>query len=321
MNDNNQQSETSPEYVTILARTFFAIQKQRIMATSRIGAQVRQGRLTEREAGLLIEHVDKQLREVEAGIKKDMTAALKNIPIYKQWFKKVKGSGVIISGGMIGEITDISRFEHISNLWSWAGVGIHDGVADKLTKGKKATWNPHMKVLCWKLGQSLVMTGGWFRDRYDEFKREEIRNNVPWTVPVDMKRMKGSKFVGHAGHSEYLDKIKDTNITDENIKKIIDECNRIGVPHVTVKRIDAHVDNRARRKAVKLFLALMTIKWRGIDGLPVEQPYSGQILGHAVITPAEMLAAEETRRITASMTRKARVKPKEVWTAKPICEP
>jgi len=69
MNDKDQQSETSPEYVTILARTFFAIQKQRIMATSRIGAQVRQGRLTEKEAGILIEHVDKQLREVEAGIK------------------------------------------------------------------------------------------------------------------------------------------------------------------------------------------------------------------------------------------------------------
>lgn len=312
MNDENQPSETSetsPEYVTILARTFFAIQKQRIMATSRIGAQVRQGRLTEREAGILIEHVDKQLRDVEAGIKKDMAAALKNIPIYTQWFDKVKGAGVIISGGMIGEIADISRFEHISNLWSWAGVGMHDGVADRLTKGQKATWNPHMKVLCWKLGQSLVMTGGWFRDRYDEFKREEIRNNVPWIVPVDKKVMKGLKFVDYVGHSEYLYKIRPANITDDNIKKIIDECNRIGETHVTVKRIDAHVDNRARRKAVKLFLALMTIKWREIEGLPVELPYSGQILGHAVITPDEMLAAEEARRITASMTRKARAEP------------
>jgi len=312
MNDENQPSETSktsPEYVTILARTFFAIQKQRIMATSRIGAQVRQGRLTEREAGILIEHVDKQLREVEAGIKKDMAVALKNVPIYTQWFEKVKGIGPIISGGMIGEIADISRFAHISNLWSWAGVGMHDGVADRLTKGKKVTWNPHMKVLCWKLGQSLVMTGGWFRDRYDEFKREEIRNNVPWIVLVDKKGMRGLKFVDYAGRSEYLDKIKDTNITDQNTKKIIDECNRIGETHVTVKRMDAHVDNRARRKAVKLFLALMTMKWREIEGLPVELPFSGQILGHAVITPAEMLAAEEARRITASMTRKARAEP------------
>lgn len=309
MNDNDQQSETSPEYVTILARTFFAIQKQRIMATSRIGAQVRQGRLTEREAGILIEHVDKQLREVEAGIKKDMTVALKNIPIYKQWFKKVKGVGPIIAGGMIGEIADISRFKHISNLWSWAGVGMHDGVADRLRKGKKATWNPHMKVLCWKLGQSFVMTGGWFRDRYDMYKREEIAENVPWTVPVDKEGMKGLKFVGYVGHSEYLDKIKETNITDQNIKKIVDECNRIGVTQVSIKRIDAHVDNRARRKPVKLFLSMMMMKWREIEGLPVEQPYSGQILGHAVIPPDEMLAAEEARRITASMTRKARAEP------------
>jgi hypothetical protein len=309
MNDNDQQSETSPEYITILARTFFAIQKQRIMATSRIGAQVRQGRLTEREAGILIEHVDKKLRDVEAGINKDMAAALKDIPIYKQWFKKVKGVGVIIAGGMIGEITDISRFEHISNLWSWAGVGIHGGVADRLTKGKKATWNPHMKVLCWKLGKSIVMTGGWFRDRYDEFKREEIANNVPWTVPVDKKQMKGSKFVDFSGQSEYLDGIKDTNITDDNIKKIVDECNRIGLTHVTIKLIDAHVDSRARRKAAKLFLALMTMKWREIEGLPVELPYSGQILGHAVITPDEMLTAEEARRTAASMTRKARDEP------------
>ncbi len=43
----------SPEYMTILSRTFYAIQKQRIEAGNRIAMNIRDAKLTASEAELL----------------------------------------------------------------------------------------------------------------------------------------------------------------------------------------------------------------------------------------------------------------------------
>jgi hypothetical protein len=160
----------SSEYMTILSRTFYAIQKQRIEAGNRIAMNIRDAKLTEEEAELLNAHLSGELKDIEKSIEKDIASALKGMPIYRQWFQQVKGIGPVIAGGMIGEISDISRFGHMSNLWSWSGFGIHNGKADRLTKGQKANWNPNMKVLGWKAGQSFIKVGGYFRLQYDQFK-------------------------------------------------------------------------------------------------------------------------------------------------------
>jgi len=49
-----------------------------------------------------------------------------------------------------------------------------------------------------------------------------------------------------------------------------------------------HIDAMARRKAVKLFLSHLWVKWRGIEGLPVTDPYVIEKLGHKTkIDPIE----------------------------------
>jgi hypothetical protein len=290
----------SPDYITILSRTFYAVQKQRIEAGNRIAMNVRDARLSEDEAALLNAHLNDELKEIEKSIEKDVASALKSIPIYKEWFKKVKGIGPILSGGMIGEIADISRFEHMSNLWSWAGYGIHNGTADRLTTGQKANWNPNMKVLGWKSGQSFVKVGGYFRQQYDQFKREEQAKNTGWIVELNSKDMIGFKVWTEEGDG--------ANITKDNVKSIIKS---VDDDHLHISRSDGHVNSRATRRAIKLFLGLTWMKWREIEGLPVSAPYAGGMMGHEIITPDEVLDAEERLRLIAKNTRKAKAKPNE----------
>ncbi len=275
-----KQQPASTSFLTTLSRTYVAIQKQRIMATGRIGAHVRAERLTEDEAQILIEHLDNQLKGVEAGIKKDMQKALVGTPIYDKWFDLVKGIGPIIAGGLIGEIMDISRFDHVSNLWSWAGLGIHDGGADKRRKGEKLNWNPHVKVLCWKAGKSFVLSKGYFRTAYDDFKEHEIKMNESWISDRVIKSMKGCRLVDGA------------IITETNVKKILAD----NKGEILLCRSDGHIDARARRKTAKLFLALTFMKWRELEGLSVPDPYVGALLGHDVVRPDDMLREEEKLR-------------------------
>lgn len=274
-------------YMTILSRTYYAMQKQRIEAGNRIAMNVRDAKLTEKEADLLNAHLKDELKVVEKNIEKDIRDTLKTVPIYQHWFAKVKGIGHILAGGMIGEIGDISRFDHMSNLWSWSGFGIHNGKADRLTKGQKANWNPNMKTLGWKAGQSFVKVGGYFRQQYDQFKREEITKNTGWVVELNPKDMIGFKVLTEDGSGD--------NITKDNAKAIINEAED---DHIHIVRTDGHVNSRATRRTVKLFLGLTWMKWREIEGMPVHAPYAGAMLGHEVITPDEVLAAEARLRVT-----------------------
>jgi len=279
-------SPTSPEYMTILSRTFYAVQKQRIEAGNRIAMNVRDQRLTEDEAALLNAHLKVGLHAIEKNIKRDMTQALEPIPIYREWFKKIRGIGPLLAGAIIGEIGEIKRFEHISNLWSWAGVGIHDGVADRRQAGKKSHWNPTMKRIGWKTGKSFIKLGGYFRSAYDQFKLEEIAKNKPWAAPLQASELAGCRLWLPTGDGMIL--------TKDVVPGIIKAAKQAGNTSVMICRTNGHVDNRASRRNIKLFLGLTWMKWRELEGLPVSKPYIADhgLAGHTIVYPPEVLAAE-----------------------------
>lgn len=51
---------------------------------------------------------------------------------------------------------------------------------------------------------------------------------------------------------------------------------------------DGHIDNMARRKAVKIFLQHLWVVWRSLEGLPVSEPYVQAILKHTSIVEPEI---------------------------------
>ncbi len=279
---------TSPEYMTILSRTFYAIQKQRIEAGNRIAMNVRDQRLTEDEAALLNAHLKVGLHAIEKNVKRDMTRVLEPIPIYREWFSKIRGVGPLLAGAIIGEISTIERFEHISNLWSWAGFGIHNGVADRRRAGEKSHWNPVMKNIGWKTGKSFIKLGGYFRLAYDQFKLEEVVKNTPCAAPLDPAELAGYRLWLPAGDG--------TILTKDVVPGIIKAAKKAGNTTIRICRTDGHVDNRANRRNIKLFLGLTWMKWRELEGLSVSEPYIAEhgLAGHTIVHPAEVLVAEET---------------------------
>lgn len=56
---------------------------------------------------------------------------------------------------------------------------------------------------------------------------------------------------------------------------------------------NGHIDNRARRKVVKVFLSCLWVKWREIKELPVSKPFAHQHLAEEhtqIITPEEWVS-------------------------------
>jgi len=57
----------------------------------------------------------------------------------------------------------------------------------------------------------------------------------------------------------------------------------------------AHIDNAARRVAVKLFLAHLWEQWRMAVGMPVRPPYVAEYLGHTSIIPSSAATRAQGR--------------------------
>jgi len=52
-----------------------------------------------------------------------------------------------------------------------------DTVIAKRKAGQTANWNAFLKTLCWKIGESFIKAGGYYRGVYDEARaRDEIQN-------------------------------------------------------------------------------------------------------------------------------------------------
>ena len=101
--------------------------------------------------------------------------------------------------------------------------------------------------------------GATYGKLYTQFKREEITRN------------ENGKYAGAAAR-------------ELAIKKIRDKDTRAKLE--AGKLTDAHLHARAKRRAVKIFLAHYWTKGREARGLPVRAPYAEAVLGHDGIIAA-----------------------------------
>lgn len=154
-----------------------------------------------------------RLKALEKDLKKQVTQQLKNEEICETWLKHVKGIGPCLAGGLLSNINvrfkfvekldfatelqqkyamkttnketkkkgyliptirGIQAFPKISNLWSWCGLSVKDGKAPKRQKGQIISWSPKMRVLCWKLGKSFVISGDFYQTLYKQIKTEYL---------------------------------------------------------------------------------------------------------------------------------------------------
>ena len=169
------------------------------------------------------------------------------------WMRGIYGIGPVISAGLLAHI-DITKAPTVGHIWSFAGLDPRR----TWEAGKVRPWNASLKTLCWKVGQSFMkfsnqpecVYGQLYRQRKDyEIQRNEAGGNA------EVAKEKASKV------GKTTDAYKSYSIG---------------------KLPPAHIDARARRWAVKIFLSHLHAEWyrRHFNQEP-PKPFAIAILGHA----------------------------------------
>lgn len=217
-----------------------------------------------------------ELLKIEKEAKKQLQWRVKDVPIFAEWLKQVKGIGPCLSGGLISvimvkfelkdsldDVSDvqkqfalktkdkkfrvpiirgISAFANVSKLWKFAGLDVVDGHAPRRRRGKTISYNPRLRVICWKIGESFVKTKGFYRLQYEMFRKMEDERE--FICEVCKKNHKKAK-----------------------------QC------------IKGHRYARAKRKTVKMFIAHLFDQWYKLEGLTPPKPYVHSFLGHSEYIP------------------------------------
>lgn len=144
--------------------------------------------------------------ETEKQIETLMKKLLKKHPWWP-WFESIRGVAHITAASLIGECDGLvfksiekgtemeekdemnrtiikmeklgygRTFESTSDLWSFAGYGVKDGKAVRMTHGQAANWNKYLKVSCFKMMDSTIKSNGDYRKYYDERKVYEKKRD------------------------------------------------------------------------------------------------------------------------------------------------
>lgn len=196
-------------------------------------------------------------------------------PIYA-WLKSIKGIKHLLSSQIIAYI-DINKFKQVSSLWHYCGMHVNNGIAPKRSKGNKIDWNPQLRMICYKISDSFVkQRTPKYRNIYDKEKKKQLELEKIMKCKYCGKTSFKHKF--HEKTKKYKCPKKETYfmLLDETIPcmkptVLMSKSKRKGKTKVTMKpkfvlssppKSKLHVENRARRKAVKEFLKDLFLKWK-----------------------------------------------------------
>jgi len=171
------------------------------------------------------------------------------------WLRNIDGIGPVISAGLLAHI-DITRAPTVGHIWSFAGLN----PMAVWEKGTKRPWNATLKTLCWKVGESFVKVcnkdTAYYGHVYKQRKEAETARNEAGLYAEQAKAVLEKKKIGKT--------------TDAYAAYSIG------------KLPPAHIHARAKRYAVKLFLAHLHEVWFTKHfGEAPPKPYPIAILGHA----------------------------------------
>lgn len=236
--------------VRFLVDYYYQMQKNRIRSYLQVN-KASEGK----EPGLVLDWVTDNSKRLESNIQK-VLVAYTDADTVGTWSKSIVGIGPVISSGLLAHI-DITKAPTVGHIWRFAGL---DPTLPKFPqKGQKRPWNSRLKTLCWKIGESFVKVSNNENDiyghKYAERKVKEIALN------------EAGDFADQAKEKLELYKIgKDTDAYAYYSKGQLPP---------------AHIHSRAKRYAVKLFLA----HWHHVAyetkyGVPPPKPYIIDQGGH-----------------------------------------
>lgn len=175
-------------------------------------------------------------------------------PIGK-WLMSITGIGPVISAGLIANI-DIMKVQTAGQIQAFAGLD----PTKEWKKGEKRPFNARLKTLCWKIGESFVKVSNNEKDVYGKL----------YKIRKDYENEKNEKHEYSDQAAAKLEKFK-IGKTTEAYKWYSQGM----LP-------PAHINSRAKRYAVKIFLSHLFSVWYEIaHGEKAPKPYAIAILNHA----------------------------------------
>ena len=295
----------SRDETRFMVSQFYDLQENRMQSDNRIRALANQN-----APKSALQFIRDQIYMSEKNVEKILTVFSDTQEI-GQWAKSIPGVGPILSAALIAHI-DITKAPTVGHIWSFAGLNptsswvgrtkSEDLVEKFVTKGQKVTeeqialiaedsgrradaiqqqlrsldpdapnnnmnktalikvlsrrpWNSELKVVCWKLGQSFQKVKG----RDTKSKGPDIYG----TVYSDRKAYEIQKNEAGDYRDMALAKSKTVGRSTEAYKSY------------SIGKLPAgHLDARARRYAVKLFLAhYHHVAYELEYGTPPPKPY------------------------------------------------
>ncbi len=211
-----------------------------------------ENKLTKKEYDYLnktLETAEKS-KALENSYKTLMKKYIETEPIYQEFLGHIRGLGPVLSANLIKELGYCEIPVYVSQVWSYCGFNVVNGLAVRRKKNQKLGFNMKLKTMSWKIGDSFIkQRTPYYRDIYDSEKERQLS--------ITYKR------------GELFNKYKDQYAKGKCPYKPED---------TKLKLIHAH--NRALRKMVKHFLSHYWACARELKGLEVTKPYQFEKLGH-----------------------------------------
>lgn len=267
----------TPREARYLVDLYYQMQDNRIRAAGQIRSA---DSIDQPEPHVTLDWVLAQSQGLENSIRNVMGEFAKH-RIVGAWSQSICGIGPVISAGLIANISlkvwqcavsaegkpckydkpcsvacTYERVNTVSRIWRYAGLD----PSVRWLKGQKRPWNASLKRLCWLIGQSFVKVSNNQNDFYGKYYRNrkaiEIERNEQKTFAEQAEQALREKKIG-----------KETDAYKAYAEGFLPK---------------AHIQQRAERYAVKLFLS----HWHQVafraefETLP-PRPYVLSQIGHA----------------------------------------
>jgi hypothetical protein len=236
-----------------LVDTYYQLQAGRIRSTNQIRAIDKAAGKDGAEPHETISFFAKNYKTLESNIRACLAEYVEAKPIAR-WMMSIVGIGPVLAARLIANI-DIKRVETAGQIHAFAGLD----PTKKWMKGEKRPWNPRLKTLCWKIGQSFIKMSG----------RDDAVYGKVYLLRKQYETKKNENL-------EYRDQCKAILATKHFKNKEMQQCYESG------KLPPSHITQRAARYATKLFLSHLFTVWYELDRHEKPpKPYPIGIMNHA----------------------------------------
>jgi len=242
----------SADEARYLVDAYYQIQNYRIRFGNQIRALSESG-----EPHDLIRWMHTNAEGLENNIQRALDSYSKSNVVGK-WARSIVGIGPVLAAGLLAHI-DITKAPTVGHIWSFAGLNPNAN----WEKGQKRPWNAELKVICWKIGESFVKVQNNERDVYGKLYVARKQ--------VEQERNEAGEFADQAAAL---------------VKKVGKDTEAYKA-YSQGKLPPAHINQRAKRYAVKLFLSHLHWVWYETEyGTLPPKPYVIEHGGHVdLLTP------------------------------------